>query len=44
MFVKGAKFPKGGPNFLGNMAPGDTGAYPKIEQDQKASESVEKIY
>ena len=23
MFVKGAKFPKGGPNFLGNMAPGE---------------------
>ena len=22
MFVKGAKFPKWGPNFLGNMAPG----------------------
>ena len=23
MFVKGAKFPKGGPNFLRNMAPGE---------------------
>ena len=36
MFVKGgqisergAKFPKGGPNFLGNMAPGGGGIFPR---------------